>query len=83
MARRLKPLKDCIGIHFGSEQVRSLSDATLKRLVVSEQNLTEVSSPTSADKEFGFIYRAVLREEKNGLYRRRVRGIIDILKHLA
>lgn len=82
MARRFRPLKNYVGIHFWIQKVRSLSDVSLKRLVVSEQNLTEISSPVSTDKEFSFIYRAILREEKNGLYRRHVRGIIEILKYL-
>lgn len=81
-ARRLRPLKNYVGIYFGIQKVRSLSDASLKRLVASEQNLTEINSPVSADKEFSFIYQAILREEKNELYIRLVRGIIEILKHL-
>lgn len=83
MARRLRAPKNYVGIYFGIQQVRSLSDASLKRLATSEQNLTEINSPVSADKEL-FLYTGQYSgEEKNGLYRRHVRGIIELLKDLA
>lgn len=48
-------------------------------LGLCEQNLTEVNSPVSADKEFGFIQGG----EKRAVQKTCIEGIIAILKHLA
>lgn len=63
MARRLRPLKYYVGIYFGIQEVRSLSDAPSKRLVLSEQNLTEVNSPVSAVILFNILGNMQGREK--------------------